>query len=265
MGTSKWKDEFVITAYELARSGMTDSGIAKSIGIDTATMIHWKRKRKLFRDAIKRARSVPNRISKQGNDNEQYSFRDYVYDQLSPELKDLWDEINYCDSKDNAIAKVEVLLSHAGKRARQHLFIYSLTSSNFNVTKAMKRVNLSRTVLRYWVDSDPEFAELIEEINWHKKNFFEEALVKLVAEGETPAVIFANKTINKDRGYAPKMELEVKGDMTHRHEVTVSVDDLNLTLEEKRALLHKVRAAKAKTIDAAVIQPPQLEEKIDGH
>ena len=136
---------------------------------------------------------------------------------------------------------MERLLDNAGKRARQHLFLYALTASNFNASEACRKVNISRKTFENWVTTEPEFGQLIDEMHWHKKNFFESALVGLIRSGDSSATIFANRTLNRDRGYNEKFELEVKGQVNHAHAHIVQIDDLNLPIKVRRLILEAMR------------------------
>jgi hypothetical protein len=107
-------------------------------------------------------------------------------------------------------------------------------------------MNMSRKTFENWVTHEPEFGELMNEIHEHKKNFFEAALVGLVASGDSSATIFVNKTFNKDRGYNDKIELSVEGSVQHEHvhahvHAHISVDELDLSLEVKREILQAIR------------------------
>ena len=81
---------------------------------------------------------------------------------------------------------------------------------------------------------------MIEEIEWHKCNFFEEALVDLVAMRNPGAVMFVNRTKNADRGYSEKIQVEHSGAIA----TSVSVDELELPMETRKELLRAVRASK---------------------
>lgn len=216
---------------------MTEKEVAKAIGVSQPTFARWKAQRPALRDAWDRGKEVGSRRDLQP------TFREYVYQRLSPELQALWDEINAMEEADNDIARVEAMLEGQGKRARQHLFLYALTSSNFNISRAMRKLNIRRAQFDGWVANEPEFAELMAEIHWHKKNFFEDALIQRVAAGDTPAVIFAAKTQLKDRGYHDKIDINVQQDINVTSlQVSVSFDELELPLAVRRQVLQAMRA-----------------------
>ncbi len=234
MARKKWNNSNYVTGYELARSGLTDAKIAKAFGVSPKTLRMWKTKRGSFKEAIKRGRNViETQLAK--------TFQEYIFNQLPSHLKDLWNKINAWEGHKNGIRRIEAMLRDAGKRARQNLFLYSLVNSNFNVSEALRTVNTSRKTFESWVTNEPEFAELMEEIHWHKGNFFEGALVRLVSWGDTPATIFANKTFNRERGYGDKTTIEVSGRVDHAH-VHLTVDDLDLPIEVRKQILLALRS-----------------------
>ena len=42
---SKFKDEYYVTVYELARSGMSENKMSKNLGVSTVTLRSWKKKK----------------------------------------------------------------------------------------------------------------------------------------------------------------------------------------------------------------------------
>lgn len=230
---AKWDDRNYVKAYELAKDGNSNRDIQKVLGCSGPTFQMWLKSKPALGEALEMARSYNSSKAIE-------TFHDYVYEQLPPNLKQLLDEICAFEEEPNAILRVEKLLTAAGKRARQHLFLHSLVASNFNVSKACSRVNIDRTTFEHWVMREPEFAELMDEMTWHKKNFFEGSLVGLVARGDSSATIFANRTFNRDRGYNEKVTVEVEGQVNHIHAV-ISVDSLGLPIEVRKTILNAIR------------------------
>ncbi len=241
MPDTKWKDNFVIDVYVLAKSGMTENQIAQTLGISVHTLIKWETKKKVFKKALDRGRK-----EHRGKKNKTYSFKDYVFGRLSYKNRKLWKKLNKLDEdkgdlKDN-VEQIEILLEKRGKYARQSMFMYAWVSSNFSISMALRKVNISRGTFELW-KKDVEFYELFKEMNWHKKNFFEEYLCKLIKGGSVPATIFANKTYNRDRGYNEKLEVDMNlsGELDQN---IVSVDTLGLTLKERKALRESIRKSR---------------------
>lgn len=243
----KWKADFYYLAYEGARDGMSAKEIAKLIGVSAMTLASWRVAKPALNRAIERGKELA--IGKGDN------FRDYVYRQLPEELRELWDSIDACQNKANAVERIETILAKKGTAVRQHLFLHALTTTNFDVNKALKAVNVSKDVFDRWCRQDVEFVRLWESIQWHKKNFFESALMKLINKGETSAVLFANRTINKDRGYSDKQVIEHQHqhDHIHKHAV-VQVEDLNLPLDVRKVLLQAIRE-QSKEVDGYLDGP----------
>ncbi len=234
MAKSLWQDHFVIDIYNLAKSGMTENQMSKTLGVSIHTFIKWEKKKKLFKLALDKGRK-----EHRGKDNKTLSFRDYFYKRLSYKNRKTWKAINKLDGKKGSFEKIEALLERRGKLVRQHMFVYAWVHANFSVSMALRKVCISRSTFEAW-KKDNEFGKLIEELNWHKKNFFEDHLTKLVAGGNPAATIFVNKTFNKDRGYNEKIEVDMNlaGELEHG---IVSVDHLKLDLDVRKALLKAKR------------------------
>jgi len=228
-----WNDSFIIRAYELIKSGLTEAQAARALGISKPTFLDWERKKKSFRSAVQLGRNA----YRNGN-GQVLSFRDYVFQRLSANLKELWNKINKLDEADSGVEKIEAILSGQGKEVRQHLFIYSWTASNFSISQALRKVNISRSTFDLWKNKDPDFAALVDEIDWHKKNFFEDHLCTLVAGGDTTATVFANRTYNRQRGYNEKFDVEVSGGLQN---TVVNVEEMNLPIDVRKEILKSLR------------------------
>tara|TARA_R110002167_G_scaffold45677_3_gene137151 strand:- start:265 stop:1017 length:753 start_codon:yes stop_codon:yes gene_type:complete len=240
---SKFKDEYYVTVYELARSGMSENKMSKNLGVSTVTLRSWKKKNKALRDAIDRGRNSKGKMTTQ-------KWFDYVYQKLPANLMKIWDEIQDLEAQPNGIQKIESLLETNGKRARQHIFLHALVTANFNVSRACSVCNIPRRTFENWVTNEPDFSELMNEINVHKKNFFEASLVGLVARGDSAATIFVNRTYNRDRGYNEKVDVNVIGKIEHEHvHAHISIDELELGLEVRTDILKAIRKRNQDTIE----------------
>lgn len=244
MVASPWKDEFVLTGYDLAREGLAESHIAKALGVSKPTLIEWKRKKPLFRRALARGKNFSK--GTKGT----ITFADYVYRRLPAELQDVWDRINRLSKCKTARERIDAIMANQGKQARQHLFIHAWIQHNFSISRAMRTCGLSRALFELW-KRDPEFLKLVNEIEFHKKNFFEDQLIGLVRNGDTSATIFVNKTYNRDRGYGEKVQVEHTGTIQHSHAL-VSLEDLDLPLETRKEILAAIR--KRKQVESNVIE-----------
>lgn len=243
----------ILKIYDAAKQGFSDSDIARIIGISQTVFSRWLKKYKSVRIAYTEGKEIGG-IGRKGG------FKDYVYKNLSPECKKLWNRINQVDGRDGGKKKAILLLRNKPKRLRQNLFLYALTASNFNISSALKKLNIPASTYREWCQ-EPEFAQLIEEMEWHKKNFFEEALFKLVKKGNPNAVLFVNKTKNRDRGYGDKtmVDINVNGNINHQ---IVKIDTLNLPVEVKREILDAIR--NTKMIESREISSDTVKQITDG-
>lgn len=256
---SKWSDSFYVAAYRLARQGLSDTAIAKTIGVLPLTLAGWKSRNPAFKEAFDIGRDDKK-------DSFQSSFRDYVYGHLPPRLRKIWHKINKCEMGHSGIDRVEALLAGEGKQTRQHLFLYAFVDSNFNASEACRRIGISAKTLQVWTRLDPEFAELMDEMHWHKGNFFEEGLIKLVKDGDTRATLFANERFNRNRGYGNKVEVNHSGQVNHLHAHMIDLETLDLPVEAKTLILEAVRKKKSQelpAIEAEVIEPEIVDEEED--
>jgi hypothetical protein len=216
---ARWRLIYLVTAYRYTRMGMTEDEVAAAMGTNKMTLWRWGQRIPELNEAMELAR-------KEIKDKD--AFRDWVYSRMAPPLKALWDQIGVIEEGGgrNPIVEIERILQDAGVRVRQELFLHALCMLDFSPSKALAKINITKRELDRWLNTDPGFKDLIEEIQWHKGNFFEEQLTKLVAEKNPAAVIFANRTFNKDRGYLTqtRTQVEVSGG------VAVGVFDLSVLL-----------------------------------
>ena len=78
-----------------------------------------------------------------------------------------------------------------------------------NISVACKQFGIERQTFYNWQREDEEFSRACDEIKEVRKDFIESALDKRIQAGDTAAIIFAAKTICKDRGYVERVENEV--------------------------------------------------------
>jgi len=234
MAKTIWKDEYIIKGYELARAGLSERQIARAIPASLPTYHKWLHKRPVFQYAVKRGRRIFR-----GKGEVSFSFKDYVYTRLPLKLKETWDRLDALDKAGSGVEQIEALLADKGRTVRQHLFIHAWVTSNFSISEALRKVNLNRGTFDVWRKNDPNFTALVDEINWHKKNYFEDCLTRLVSSGDSPATIFVNKTLNADRGYQEKLKVDMNMNTTVNH--VVSMKDLNLPLSIRKMILEAMR------------------------
>lgn len=240
-----WKEEHILQIYQLAKQGFSNKGISQALGVRYIDFIRWSKTKLSVINALQEARKGEGGTE---------TFRDFVYGSLPPDLQKLWKEINRVSDGRTLSSRVNALLRPISRKNRQHLFLYALIYCNFNMTRACKVLNLPKKELQLWTD-DPEFTALLAGIHQCKKDFFESALMRLVKKGDTASVIFANRTLNRDRGYNDKVE--ISGEISHNHQV--SIDQLNLPLEVRQQLLQAVRERKQLPKPVEIIDAPDRE------
>lgn len=70
-----------------------------------------------------------------------------------------------------------------------------------NVTLACKSLGVSRRTFYLWREADKALAAELDDIKDEARDFIENALYKRIEAGDTTAIIFACKTMLRDRGY----------------------------------------------------------------
>lgn len=233
---TKFQPKFYVIVYELARDGLPEEQMAQIIGVSRRTFLDWKKEVPAFQDALDRGR-------KRRNPDGATNFKEYIYNHLDPELQRVWNQINAVADTESGVDQVKLILAGQGKTAKQHLFLYALTQSMFNVSQSLRRIGLTRKDLEHWIQRDPDFATLMQEIHWHKQNFFETAFIGRVQSGDTAAILHAVKTQCKDRGYNDKIEIEHTG--TIRAEHTINTADLDLDPETRLKIIEAIKKKQA--------------------
>lgn len=195
-----YKPIMAVHAYRYERMGLDELLICEHLQITKQTYHNWRERYAELREAVELGRKEAN---------EKEDFRLWVYRRLPHRLRKLWEDIRLLEKEPNGEERIRLLLNDSGKRVKQELFLHALVTSHFSPSRALRRMCMSKKELDEWVKQDAEFADLVEEIQWHKGNFFEEGLVKLVRDGNPAAIIFANKTHNRERGYESRSSVDV--------------------------------------------------------
>lgn len=223
-----WRPMYLVRIYQMLKLEMREIDIAQALSVDVTTLRSWRRR-------IPEVAETYKLVDKEQRAN---TLPEWIYGNLSPELRNIWDRIMEWeadarnDPQSNGIQRIELMLQDQGTQVRQQLFLYALTQCSFSPSKALQKVRISKRELDRWINQDPGFAELLSEIEWHKGNFFESSLVRLVEENNPIAILFANKTFNADRGFNParKVEMNVSGNVSH---TTFDMADLLPLLREE--------------------------------
>jgi hypothetical protein len=226
-----FKPRFIVDIYRLSREGLNDKQIAKELSVSATGFACWKTRYASVRYALFRAKK--DRIAAETTD-----WKEYVRGRLPPKLQKVWDKLMEFDKEASGYSQAERLLKERPVKTRQQLLVFSILSSGFNLSKALRKVGLTREIFADWMENDPEFTALLHEVQEVKKDFFEEGLIRLIKAGDSPAIIFANKTLNRDRGYAERMEHVHSGNILL---TTVPIGELELPPEMLRVLLDALK------------------------
>lgn len=224
----KWKNRYYVEAYQFAALGYSDKRTAETLGIALSTYRTWMRERPTLRWSVKQGRQKGGRYATE-------HVLDYIYKRLTDEHKAVYDEIREVDKGKNSYQRIAAILDHHGDAVRKHIFLYALVSSNFNKSEAMRKCCISARTLSNWMLRDKRFAGFMEEVKENYKDFLQSALNKKIKEGDAQAIIFANKTLNRDRGFGEKMEIEHTGKIEHSH--MISVDPTKLSHRAQREIM----------------------------
>ncbi len=240
--------ELVCNVYDAFLREKEETKIASALGTTFKTLQDWMEK---YPD-LKKARDLA--ISRRVTEN---TLAGYIYKHLTPEAQKVWDEIEFWDEDGSATTRIAEILSGRPTKLRQEIFIHALISKSFNLSEACRIACVSRQTVESWRKTDLQFAQLVEEIQFHKKNFFESSLIDLVAAGNPGAVMFVNRTVNSDRGYGEKMQVN------HDVDVSFQIEDLGLDRDTKRKILDAMRAKRLNEPGQVIDVPaPALPEHV---
>lgn len=94
------------------------------------------------------------------------------------------------------------------KLSKKQLDFLEIYQKNLGLLTPSCKASLVTTSTVYSWKQNPNFMEKFIEARLSLKDFGESALFQLIKQKNPAAVIFFNKTINKDRGYVEKQEIE---------------------------------------------------------
>lgn len=252
----RWGDSFYVDGYLLAADGHDEKEIAAVLGVKTCVLRAWMRQKPAFKEALERGWQKSWR-----NGGERTTLSDWVYGHLDEECQKAWDEVDglwkearlkVMDGQRTSVSvhKADLLgvmdgLKEDGKQA---LFLHAVVNTSFDLSAAMKMIGISKYTYDAW-RKDPNFSELIDQIVWHKGNFFESALVELCARGNPAAIMFANRTFNRGRGYGEALEVN----HSHVHKEDLRLEELDLPTEVLEAVLEAIKRKKRAEADQKAV------------
>ncbi len=240
----KWNPTLAFRLYDLFRNGVSPTAAAGIMGLRKETVIGWLEKvplAKMAKAAADAARS-----------EEANSLQEHIFGQLPAELKPIWRRMEELTLAEMTPKVVEGLIQDQGKRGRQYLFFQALAHESFDATKACQWVGISRRTLNNWLD-EPEFAEVMSHIQIAKKDLGESALWDLVKQGDANAIMFVNRTLNRDRGFGDTKSIKIDQTTTHRH--LIDIDELDLSLEIRKAIWEAMKKKEAESTPAHLLPP----------
>jgi len=230
--------EFILRFYDACLRDADISHVAKALDRNHQVL----RKQIKADPELQLAKTLADQNRKMPGDG--LELKDYILERLSPDARKVWEDIQFWE--DNT-GKIDAILNGKSKRIKQELFIHALVSTCFDVSASCKMVGVSRNSLEMW-KHDIDFRQMLDDVQWHRKNFFESALLDLVQLRNPAAVMFVNRTQNRDRGYGEKIEV----DHTGIAGTGIDIDELDLDLDTRKKILEAVRrkaaADKAKPV-----------------
>jgi len=236
MALVKFKNEYYVRCFRLATDGMSDQEIAKILGVPINRFDRWVRQDKALREGLDIARQ-----SKDGYAD----FKSFIYERMPRKARELWDELDGADklptvepTRAQRREKILQKIEDSAVQWQQSLFLHALVKCNFIYTKACMKIGINPGIVAQWCRDSEKFRQLVEGIETHKDDFFESCLIDLCRSGDSAAIIFANKTRNKKRGYDPVVDINTTTTGVVKH--SVSIDEL--PVDARRAILETMRA-----------------------
>jgi hypothetical protein len=253
-----------LKAYELSAQGMSDTKIAKALGVGWDRFQNWLEDLPALREAIDRGRAgtkSPTSPPKGDWRGCGETLVDYCYRRLPPHLKELWEQIQlwsgvhpvkgtYSRRREDpdAYAKITALFDRPNMvRARQYLFIHACVASNFNMNEACRKLCVSYSVLRNW-EKDEKFKELLLQLRDTMAHFAEAGAFRLVAAGDGAMTQFILRGLMPEK-YNPKVLHKHEGEVNVLHG-QADVDKIlaNMSAADKRKMLDSMRGAAQKAL-----------------
>lgn len=190
-------------------------------------------------------------------EDERQNFSEYVLTRMSRETREKYEQLVFWEDHPDGAEKTRGLLRDMTERERRLMFIQCVAANGFVYARAMRLMGINGEVVKNWC-KDRGFRQMTNELQQLKKDFFEQALVDLATARDTTAVVFANKTLNRDRGYGEKIALDVKGQIDHVHSIVPLAALEQLPTETLDAVLKAVQEHKRKQMEARAAGPSAL-------
>ena len=105
---------------------------------------------------------------------------------------------------------------------KQQRFLELFRDNHFNVTNACRAMGVTRAVVKDWGKKNPDFSSALDALQDEKEDFAEDAIFKLVKEGNMVASIFLAKVLLNKPNFGRRhayidQPQRVEGTISHTH------------------------------------------------
>lgn len=90
-------------------------------------------------------------------------------------------------------------------------FLIKFKESKGIISTACDAAQISRMTFYRWKKEDPEFADLVSEIEEASIDYVESKLIENIDNNKTSEILFYLKTKGKNRGYVERQEIQTDG------------------------------------------------------
>lgn len=247
--STKYNEDVIWKCYKFARHGHSDSKIATNIGVDKQTLFNWIKKYKVLNRAIQAGR-------KDHGPQSDESLESFVYKKLPPDAQD------YFDILQDEVTNWNEELGEMTTEVKQMLYFNLWYENDFNESEALRKLGLSVKVVHEWRRDNPWFASIYNNMLVVRKDFVEQATMRLIKQGDPIVTMRVNAALNKDRGYGDKLEIE--GNMQHTVTHGIDVTGLDLPADVMERILEAVRIKEAEAIDVNTDEETQPARQLPG-
>jgi len=119
-------------------------------------------------------------------------------------------------------------------RGKKKMLLESLKGQLGVVTTACKQAGVSRETHYKWLRTDENYKAWVMDLPELTHDFAENALLKLIGDGDPKAIIFYLKTKAKERGYVEKQEIEYMGGSATFNLIEKSVEEIKNAKDHDR-------------------------------
>lgn len=255
-------DRHPVDAFAAMLEGLSPAKVAKILGLTATEFREWTSRHPGLAYAVASAERVLQ--AEKSTPRGAKRFANYALSRLPENLQQLWAQLLLPSDKGMGTGEfASIVLRRLPDREQQTVFVHALyTEAGFIVDKACQITGIGRGTFERWVKTDREFGELLRHLHECKKDFVEAPLLDLVAARNPAAVIHANRTLNRDRGYGDQLSVQVSGNIQVQQAVTLDQVYSRLSPETLEELLRVLREVQAIPVEATVVPQPQLEESL---